>query len=33
MANFETVKILAKAKEVPFPLENVLRIRFYLHSN
>ena len=30
MANFETVKMLAK--EVPFLLENVLRIRFYLHS-
>ena len=30
MANFETVKMLAK--EVPFLLENVLRIRFYLYS-
>ena len=30
MANFETVKMLAK--EVPFLLENVLRIRFYLNS-
>ena len=30
MANFETVKMLAK--EVPFLLENVLRIRFHLNS-
>ena len=30
MANFETVKMLAK--EVTFLLENVLRIRFYLNS-
>ena len=30
MANFETAKILAK--EVPLLLENVLRIRFYLHG-
>ena len=30
MANFEIVKMLPK--EVPFLLENVLRIRFYLHS-
>ena len=30
MANFETVKILAK--KVPFLLENVLQIRFYLRS-
>ena len=30
MENFETVKMLAK--EVPFLLENVLRIRFYLNS-
>ena len=28
--SFETAKMLAK--EVPFLLENVLRIRFYLHS-
>ena len=27
MANFETVKMLAK--EIPFLLDNVLRIRFY----
>ena len=31
LANFETVKMLAR--EVPFLLENVLRIRFYLYSN
>ena len=30
MANFETVKMLAK--KVSFLLENVFRIRFYLHG-
>ena len=30
MANFETVKMLAK--EISFLLENVFRIRFYLHG-
>ena len=30
MANFEIVKMLTK--EVPFLLENVLQIRFYLRS-
>ena len=30
MANFQIMKMLAK--EVPFLLENVLRIRFHLNS-